>query len=195
MSEPVKSAPKKAEPVASAPVVPEPATSGAATAPLNRLAIIGFIVSFVITFAGAILGFLALAQIRRDGGRGRQLALAAVQVGIVLTGVWVIIVVGVTLWDAPGGGRQAETEDSATRTTIVNANLAVLEYGVDHDGAFTTKVSDLAHYGFTPPKSSSQLKILAEGNEGEYCVQAVSAANHLFNMRPDGVVRQGPCGP
>lgn len=55
----------------------------------NGLAIVAFVLSFFVGVAGVVLGYVALAQIRRTGEDGRGLALAAVVLG------WVSVVVTV----------------------------------------------------------------------------------------------------
>lgn len=51
--------------------------------PMNTLAIVAFIGSFFVGLVGIICGFIALKQIKRDGTRGRGLALAGTIIGFV----------------------------------------------------------------------------------------------------------------
>ena len=56
----------------------------------NVLAIIGLVLSIFFPLVGAIVGHVALAQIKKTGEEGRGLALAAVIVGWTLTGLAII---------------------------------------------------------------------------------------------------------
>ncbi len=58
----------------------------------NTLAIVGLILAFVFPLVGAIIGHVALGQIKKSGEEGRGLALGAVIVGWVFTGVGVLAV-------------------------------------------------------------------------------------------------------
>ena len=63
-------------------------------APLNTLSIVGFILAFIVAPVGAILGHVSLSQIKKRFERGRGLALAAVIIGWIATGIWFITVIG-----------------------------------------------------------------------------------------------------
>jgi len=55
----------------------------------NTLAIVGFILSFLIPIVGFILCIIALGQIKKTGEKGKGLAVA----GIILFGVLVLIAI------------------------------------------------------------------------------------------------------
>jgi uncharacterized membrane protein len=61
----------------------------------NTLAIVGFILSFFFSFVGAILGLVALDQIKKSAGMesGKGLAIAAVIIGFVPIVVIVILAI------------------------------------------------------------------------------------------------------
>ncbi|ARC55533.1 hypothetical protein AS850_00390 [Frondihabitans sp. 762G35] len=71
--------------------------TGYSTSKYNTLAIVGFVLAFVINIAGLVVSIVALSQIKRTGERGRGLALAGIIIGavsIVLSIVIVIVFVG-----------------------------------------------------------------------------------------------------
>lgn len=85
-----------------APVPPQPVAYGAPQAggpqaPMNTLAIVSLVGSFFISLVGIICGHIALKQIKRDGTRGRGLALAGTIIGYValaaqiITGIFLVI--------------------------------------------------------------------------------------------------------
>ena len=61
----------------------------------NSMAIVGFILSFFFAIVGAILGFIALGQIKKSNGTegGKGLAVAAVVIGLLWTIPLLIIVI------------------------------------------------------------------------------------------------------
>lgn len=63
-------------------------------APFNTLAIVAFVGSFFVSLVGIICGHIALGQIKRDGSRGRGLALAGTIIGYV---AFVFTIIGLVL--------------------------------------------------------------------------------------------------
>jgi Sec-independent protein secretion pathway component TatC len=56
----------------------------------NTLAIVSLILAFFVPLVGAILGHVAMGQIKKTGEQGRGIALAGVIVGWVLTALSVL---------------------------------------------------------------------------------------------------------
>jgi len=56
----------------------------------NTMAIIGFVLAFVVSIAGIVCSHIALSQIKKTGEGGRGLALAGLILGYVFTGFWVL---------------------------------------------------------------------------------------------------------
>lgn len=69
-----------------------PAPTGSRT---NVLAIVALILAIFFPLIGAILGHVAMGQIKKTGEEGRGLALAAIIIGWVFTG---IAVLGIIVW-------------------------------------------------------------------------------------------------
>jgi uncharacterized membrane protein len=59
----------------------------------NVLAIVALVLAIFVPLVGAILGHVALGQIKKTGEEGRGIALAAVIVGWVFTGLAIVIIV------------------------------------------------------------------------------------------------------
>lgn len=101
---PSPAAPPPAPPVAPAdqpayPAYGQPAATGYYAPPTNTLAIVGMVLSLVgivigvTAIVGAILGHVALGQIKRTGEGGRGMALTAVIAGWVVTGLWLLFII------------------------------------------------------------------------------------------------------
>jgi hypothetical protein len=57
-------------------------TTPGASAKFNTLAIVGFVLAFVVNIAGVVVSFIALSQIKKTGERGRGLAIAGIVIGL-----------------------------------------------------------------------------------------------------------------
>ena len=72
--------------------------------PTNTMAIVAMVLSLVglvtgiTAIVGAILGHVALGQIKRTGEGGRQLALTAIIAGWIITGLGVLIGIGLIIF-------------------------------------------------------------------------------------------------
>lgn len=81
---------------------------------VNTFATLSLVYAFVFAPAGAILGHLGLAQIRRTGQRGRERAL----VGLTLSYVFIAVtVVGLVVWATLAATSSNQTATPATATT------------------------------------------------------------------------------
>jgi|HubBroStandDraft_5_1064220.scaffolds.fasta_scaffold532758_2 hypothetical protein len=81
------------------PAAPAYAPAGPRT---NVLAIVGFILAFVVTLAGIIVSAIALKQIKQTGEGGHGLALAGVILGIVFSVFWIIyfvVIIGALIFE------------------------------------------------------------------------------------------------
>ncbi|WP_440708881.1 DUF4190 domain-containing protein [Herbiconiux sp. YIM B11900] len=81
-----------------------PAYPGSSLAKYNTLSIVAIVGAFVVPLIGAVLGFIALRQIKVSNERGRNLAIAAIAVGIVITVVYVIVAISSALLAASMSG-------------------------------------------------------------------------------------------
>jgi hypothetical protein len=81
-------------------------TPGYYAPPTNTMAIVAMVLSLVgiiigiTAIVGAILGHVALGQIKRTGEGGRPLALTAIIAGWIITGLWLLIVIAYVIFFA-----------------------------------------------------------------------------------------------
>ena len=170
----------------------DPATAPESARPYNGLAIIAFVLSFVVTVAGVVLGIVALVQTRKTGARGGGFAIAAIILGAGFSVAWVIVALGLVASLLFVGQRSLESDD-ATRSGLLDLKIAELSYATSHDGVFTKNVSALADNGFTPSESTARLSIVLDSGGSDFCAQAISTANHFFHVTESVDVETGPC--
>ena len=99
-ADPFGTDPFGSSPFGSPTVTPAPAPSGE----VNTLATLSIVFAFIFAPVGAVLGHLALAQIRRRGERGRDRAL----IGLTLSYVFILFaIVALIVWLILGSGHKS----------------------------------------------------------------------------------------
>ncbi|MGA1811193.1 DUF4190 domain-containing protein [Frondihabitans sp. 4ASC-45] len=67
--------------------------AGSPVAKTNTLAIVGFVLAFVINIAGVVVSIIALNQIKQTGEKGRGLAIAGIIIGALSLIIGIIAVI------------------------------------------------------------------------------------------------------
>lgn len=117
------------------PVFPPPPAPPPYRPPVNTLATLSLVFAFVFAPAGAVLGHLGLARIRRTGELGRDRAL----VGVTLSYVFILLaVVALAGWATLGGStsahraaREATTSSGPPPPTVPPDTITTLLPGLD----------------------------------------------------------------
>ena len=86
---------------------PQSASTNALAVASLVCSLFGWVCLFIGALLGVIFGFIALAQIKRTGQRGRGMAIAGIVIGAVL------IVLGIALWTLAAPARHAPSTDSS----------------------------------------------------------------------------------
>jgi Domain of unknown function (DUF4190) len=105
------------EPFGSSPYSsPTPTSAPTPSGEVNTLATLSIVFAFVFAPVGVVLGHVALAQISRRGGRGRDRAL----IGLTLSYVFILFaVVALIVWLIIGGGpKSSPTQATPSRAAI-----------------------------------------------------------------------------
>ena len=161
-------------------------------APINTLAIVGFILAFFVTVAAIVLGFIALAQIKQTGERGRGLALAAVILGFVFSVFWIVATLALIAIPVFLGSNQA-AEDAVTETDLANAKVVMLTYAADNNGIDPADVDTLEGAGFKPSGGTVNLRLVGGGAGGIFCIEGLSRAGNAFHVSQSAGVESGLC--
>lgn len=110
-------------PPAEPPVLPPPPPPPRYRPPVNTLATLSVLFAFLFAPAGALLGHLGLAQIRRTGELGRDRALAGLTLSYVfITATVIAVVTWATL--ASSASRQAAAPATSTTTAPAGPTVA-----------------------------------------------------------------------
>lgn len=92
-------------------------------APLNTYAVLALIFGVLVPPAGAVLGHLALPQIRRTGQRGWLAAVCGLVIGYLLSVVLLVLMVWLTAVGARGSDGAAASQPSGVRTAAAPPSL------------------------------------------------------------------------
>ncbi len=117
---------------------PGPAPQPPPAEPANTLATLSVVFAIVLAPVGAVLGHLALRDIRRRGERGRNRAVVGLTLSYTVT---VVAVVGLLVWAvgaSKGGTPHAATPPSSTKAAVAKpSSSAPPEPSVTDDGLAT----------------------------------------------------------
>lgn len=98
-----------------------------AQAPMNTLAIVAFVSSFFVGLVGIICGHISLKQIKRDGTRGRGLALAGTIIGYVSTAIWILSIILMIVASIAAAGLAKAGFDSAIDSEFGDLSSEITE--------------------------------------------------------------------
>jgi len=91
-------------------------------------------------------------------------------------------------------GQQDSAKDSAAKSDLANAKIALVAYSTDNNGAYTTVTADLADYGFVQSANVTSLTIDSASAAG-FCIEAVSSSSGapVFSVTDSGAIEEAAC--
>lgn len=91
-------------------------------------------------------------------------------------------------------GQQNQAKDSAAKSDLANAKVAMISYSVSNSGAWATTTAQLTSFGFVQSDGVTAVTIASTPPAGSaFCISAVSGANNTFHVKDTGGVASGPC--
>lgn len=88
-------------------------------------------------------------------------------------------------------GQQDLAKDSAAKSDLANAKIAMISYATANGGSLTQTYSQLADYGAT---TSDGVTITIDSATGStFCIQATSSAGNDFHITDSAGVTDGVC--
>ena len=91
-------------------------------------------------------------------------------------------------------GQQNQAKDSAVKSDLGNAKIALISNATANNGTYTSVVANLASYGFTPTTGTTLPSItLGAAGSGKFCIQETSEAGGTFKITYNGGVVSGAC--
>jgi len=88
-------------------------------------------------------------------------------------------------------GQQDQAKDSAAKSDLANAKVAMISYSVSNGGTYTTSTANLAPYGFV--QSDGVVVTIPTAGSGGFCVQATAATGNIFHVLSSAGVATGAC--
>jgi type IV pilus assembly protein PilA len=89
-------------------------------------------------------------------------------------------------------GQQDSARDSAAKSDLANAKIALVAYATDNDGAYTTVATDLAPYGYVQSDIVTSLTIVSASSAG-FCIEAESGSGKTFSVTDDAAIDEVAC--
>jgi type IV pilus assembly protein PilA len=91
-------------------------------------------------------------------------------------------------------GQQDSAKDSAAKSDLANAKIALVAYSTDNNGGYTTVAADLAEYGYVQSANVTLLEIVSASSAG-FCIEATSSSSGapIFSVTHTGAIVEAPC--
>lgn len=89
-------------------------------------------------------------------------------------------------------GQQTGAQDSAARSDLTNAKIAIIAYAADNAGVYTADTTLLANYGFVQ-STGAAVTITLGATSGVFCATTTSASTTVFAISNTVSAAEGSC--
>jgi type IV pilus assembly protein PilA len=88
-------------------------------------------------------------------------------------------------------GQQDQAKDSAAKSDLANAKVAMISFSVSNGGDYATTTSELTDFGFV--QTDGVTVSISTAPVGPFCIQATSATGKIYHVGATGGVADSAC--
>jgi prepilin-type N-terminal cleavage/methylation domain-containing protein len=136
----------------------------------------------------------ALERRMAEGKREEGFSLIELLVVVIIIGILAAIAIPIYI------GVQDNAKDSAVKSDLTNAKLAVIAYYTDKGATAAAPTLDatltgtgLGNYGFTQSSNTTSLAFKTAATSTAFCIDAVGVTTHKFSVSANGGVVNNAC--
>ena len=139
-----------------------------------------------------VMSITTALKARRESLTDREAGFTLIELLVVVIIIGILAAVAIPIYI----GVQNNAKDSAVKSDLTNAKLAVIAYYTDKGASATAPAlttAGLGNYGFTQSSNTSSIAFKGTPTSSAFCIDATGATTNKFFVDASGGVLGGSC--